>query len=246
MSLPEHLAIIMDGNGRWAETRHLPRIAGHQQGVKTVRSIVAHCATLGIHYLTLYAFSSENWRRPEGEVQALMSLLDYYLENEMATLQEHAIRLQVIGDLSKLPTGIVHSLRANIRKTARNQGMTLTLALSYGSRNEIVRGIKGLVSDIQAGKITPEGIDEALFSSYLDTGALPDPDLLIRTSGEMRISNFLLWQLAYTELYFTPCYWPEFSIEHLHQALDEYAGRCRRFGGVPVPRDFVEPKESSH
>ncbi|MEA3465593.1 MAG: isoprenyl transferase [Thermodesulfobacteriota bacterium] len=249
MILPEHLAIIMDGNGRWAQSKGLPRIAGHRQGVENVRAIVQRCATLGIRYLTLYAFSSENWRRPEAEVRALMALLGHYLSTEMATLQEHGVRLQVIGDLSKLPKNIVDSLQQLTQTTAQSDGMTLTLALSYGSRNEVLRGMKRLLSDVESGTVDAAALSEEQFSAYLDTASLPDPDLLIRTSGEMRISNFLLWQLAYTELYFCSCFWPEFDESQLQLALADYSGRCRRFGCVKSSAscshdDSIE--ESSH
>lgn len=245
MILPEHLAIIMDGNGRWAQSKGLARIAGHQQGVKSVRAIVQRCAVLGIRYLTLYAFSSENWRRPEAEVQALMTLLGHYLKTELVTLLKHDVRLQVIGDLSKLPQVIVDSLQQSMLSTAENKGMTLTLALSYGSRNEILRGIKRLLSDVESGAVDGAMLSEEQFSTYLDTATLPDPDLLIRTSGEMRISNFLLWQLAYTELYFCSCCWPEFDEFQLQQALEDYSGRCRRFGGVNSSTSFNDCQDDS-
>ncbi|OQY25783.1 MAG: isoprenyl transferase [Desulfobacteraceae bacterium 4572_35.2] len=232
MVLPKHIAIIMDGNGRWAQSKGLPRVAGHQQGVVTVKDTVQECSKLGIEYLTLYAFSSENWSRPEGEVEALMGLLGQYLASELALLQEHRIRFHVIGDLSKLPKKIGESLSHSMAVTSTNTGMTLTLALSYGSRNEIVRAVKRLSADDQSGQIDLSQLTEKQFSDYLDTAPLPDPDLLIRTSGEMRISNFLLWQLAYTELYFCSCYWPEFDASQLRAALEDYSRRCRRFGGV--------------
>ncbi len=232
MVLPKHIAIIMDGNGRWAQSKGLPRVAGHQQGVVTVKDTVQECSKLGIEYLTLYAFSSENWSRPEGEVEALMGLLGQYLASELALLQEHQIRFHVIGDLSKLPEKIGESLSHSMAVTSTNIGMTLTLALSYGSRNEIVRAVKRLSADDQSGQIDLSQLTEKQFSDYLDTAPLPDPDLLIRTSGEMRISNFLLWQLAYTELYFCSCYWPEFDASQLRAALEDYSRRCRRFGGV--------------
>jgi undecaprenyl diphosphate synthase len=222
----------MDGNGRWAQSKGLPRVAGHQQGVVTVKDTVQECSKLGIEYLTLYAFSSENWSRPEGEVEALMGLLGQYLASELALLQEHQIRFHVIGDLSKLPEKIGESLSHSMAVTSTNIGMTLTLALSYGSRNEIVRAVKRLSADDQSGQIDLSQLTEKQFSDYLDTAPLPDPDLLIRTSGEMRISNFLLWQLAYTELYFCSCYWPEFDASQLRAALEDYSRRCRRFGGV--------------
>ncbi len=232
MVLPKHVAIIMDGNGRWAQSKGLPRVAGHQQGVLTVRGTVQECSKLGIEYLTLYAFSSENWSRPEGEIEALMGLLGQYLSSELALLQEQQIRFHVIGDLSKLPAEIGQSLSHSMAVTSTNTGMTLTLALSYGSRNEILRGVQRLVADDKSGLIDTSQLTEQQFSDYLDTAQLPDPDLLIRTSGEMRISNFLLWQLAYTELYFCSCYWPEFDASQLHAALEDYSRRCRRYGGV--------------
>jgi undecaprenyl diphosphate synthase len=232
MVLPKHIAIIMDGNGRWAQSKGLPRVAGHQQGVLTVKEIVKECSKLEIEYLTLYAFSSENWSRPEGEVEALMGLLGQYLSSELTLLQEQRIRFHVIGDLSKLPAEIRESLNHSMSVTAMNTGMTLTLALSYGSRNEILRAVKRLVDDDKSGHIDASRLTEEQFATYLDTAQLPDPDLLIRTSGEMRISNFLLWQLAYTELCFCSCYWPEFDTSQLHAALEDYSRRCRRFGGV--------------
>ncbi len=249
MILPQHLAIIMDGNGRWAQSKGFARIVGHQQGVKTVRLIVDKCAKLGLRYLTLYAFSSENWKRPAAEVEALMSLLGSYLSSEMSRMREHKIRLQVIGDLTKLPQDIVESIQESVRLTENNTGMTLTLALSYGSRNEIVRATQSLCADVVSGALDIADIDEKLVLSYLDTKSIPDPDLLIRTSGEMRISNFLLWQLAYAELYFCSCFWPEFDEKQLLQALTEYSGRCRRFGGVLPTINFAEsgdPEEISH
>lgn len=232
MILPQHLAIIMDGNGRWAQSKGLPRIAGHQHGVQTVRNIVQRCAGLGIRYLSLYAFSSENWKRPPGEVEALMALLGHYLDSEIELLQQNRVRLRVIGDLSKLPPQIAASLQNSIAATQKNDGMTLTLALSYGSRDEIVRAARQLVADVTSGAVAVDGIDEKLFANYLDTADMPDPDLVIRTSGEMRISNFLLWQAAYAELYFCSCFWPEFDEEQLQRALEDYSGRCRRFGEI--------------
>ena len=232
MALPEHIAIIMDGNGRWAQRRGLPRVAGHQQGVSTVRSVVEECSQLGIGYLTLYAFSSENWSRPNDEVQSLMALLGRYLTTELPLLIEQRIRFQVIGDLNRLPEEIHHSLQETIEKTSGNHGLTLTLALSYGSRDEILRAIRHVAHDVATDKMSDADIDERLFSTYLDTNGIPDPDLLIRTSGEMRISNFLLWQLAYTELYFCPSLWPDFSIDDLKAALADFESRSRRFGSV--------------
>jgi undecaprenyl diphosphate synthase len=230
MRIPKHLAIIMDGNGRWAEQRHLARIAGHQRGVETVKDIVSECRTLGVRYLTLYAFSSENWGRPEDEVKALMGLLGRYLESELDTMCSRQIRFQVIGEIDRLPEAVGEVLQRTVVQTAGNQEMVLTLALSYGSRNELVRAVRLLARQVAEGALNPEAIDDDLLSRSLDTASLPDPDLLIRTSGEMRISNFLLWQLAYTELYFTEDLWPEFGREKLHQAFAEFARRQRRFG----------------
>jgi undecaprenyl diphosphate synthase len=230
MRLPRHLAIIMDGNGRWAEQRGLPRIIGHHRGVEAVKTVVQECRSLGVDYLTLYAFSSENWGRPADEVNALMGLLCRYLESELQQMLERGLRLQVIGETARLPRQARQVLEQVMAKTAANDGMVLTLALSYGARDEIVRSVRTLAAEVLAGRQVPAAIDEALLSSFLDTRDQPDPDLLIRTSGEMRISNFLLWQLAYTELYFTEVLWPDFDVAELHRALAEYAGRQRRFG----------------
>jgi len=230
MRLPRHLAIIMDGNGRWAQQRGLPRIVGHHRGVEAVKTVVRECRNLGIEYLTLYAFSSENWGRPTDEVNALMGLLCRYLESELAQMLERGLRLQVIGETSRLPDRARTVLEQVIERTAENDGMVLTLALSYGARDEIVRAMRHLATEVKSGHIRPENVDEGLLAGFLDTRCLPDPDMLIRTSGEMRISNFLLWQLAYTELYFTEVLWPDFDAVELHRALDEFAGRQRRFG----------------
>lgn len=220
----------MDGNGRWAQQRGLPRVVGHHRGVDAVKTVVRECRNLGIGYLTLYAFSSENWGRPTDEVNALMGLLCRYLESELAQMLERGLRLQVIGETSRLPQQARTVLEQVIARTADNDGMVLTLALSYGARDEIVRAVRHLTAEVQSGHIRPESIDEGLLAGFLDTCCLPDPDMLIRTSGEMRISNFLLWQLAYTELYFTDVLWPDFDAVELHRALDEFAGRQRRFG----------------
>lgn len=230
MRIPRHLAIIMDGNGRWAEQRHLPRVVGHQRGVETVRTIVEECRKLGISYLTLYAFSSENWGRPEEEVGALMELLGQFLKSELDTMLTQRIRLQVIGEIRRLPVEVRRILEQTIARTADNREMVLTLALSYGARDELVRAVRALAGKVLAGELEPAAIDEKALAAELDTATRPDPDLLIRTSGEMRISNFLLWQLAYTELYFTEALWPEFNVRELHRALQEYGRRQRRFG----------------
>ncbi|RME37740.1 MAG: di-trans,poly-cis-decaprenylcistransferase, partial [Deltaproteobacteria bacterium] len=203
MRIPAHLAIIMDGNGRWARQRNLPRIAGHRQGVRVVRDIVQECHRLGIRYLTLYAFSSENWGRPDDEVSALMDLLCSYLQSELELMLENRIRLKVIGELDRLPRGVRQMLSDTMEKTRTNSDMVLTLALSYGARNELVRAAQKVAAMAQAGLLAPGEINDRLLQTLLDTADMPDPDLVIRTSGEMRLSNFLLWQLAYAELVFT-------------------------------------------
>ena len=227
---PRHLAIIMDGNGRWAEKRHLPRILGHRRGVETVRKIVTAVRKEEIPFLTLYAFSSENWQRPDEEVGALMGLLGHYLASELKTMRQQDIRLQVIGDTSRLPANVRSILQETVQATAENRTLTLVLALSYGGRSELVSAARRLAVRALAGEITPEEIDDAQFADCLETRGIPDPDLLIRTSGEMRISNFLLWQIAYAELYFCDTFWPDFDEEELQLALAEYARRQRRFG----------------
>ncbi len=228
--LPRHLAIIMDGNGRWAEQRMLRRIVGHQRGVETVRMVVEQTSRMGIKYLTLFAFSSENWSRPKTEVRALMSLLQKYIRAETGRMMKNNIRFNVIGNREELPEEINRILDGALQLTAGNSGMVLTLALSYGGRQEIVRAAARLAREVQNGLLQAEQITEELFANHLDTIGLPDPDLLIRTSGEMRISNFLLWQLAYTELYFTDINWPDLTIDQLHRALADYQARERRFG----------------
>lgn len=228
--LPVHLAVIMDGNGRWAQQRMLGRIVGHQRGAETVKMVVEQASLLGIKYLTLFAFSTENWSRPALEVRALMTLLKKYIRLETARMMRKNIRYNVIGNRSDLPVDVNETLDEAIHKTAGNTGMVLTLALSYGGRQELCQAASRLVQDAIAGKLSTDTITTELFESYLDTGGLPDPDFLIRTSGEMRISNFLLWQLAYTELYFTDTNWPDFTINELHKALAEFQSRERRFG----------------
>lgn len=230
MRIPQHLAIIMDGNGRWAEQRQLPRIFGHRQGVETVRSVVKECRALGIPHLTLYAFSSENWGRPAAEVAALMELLGMFLAQELKTLMAEDIRLRVIGNTALLPAEVRQVLDDTIARTAGNSRLVLTLALSYGARDEILRAVRHLAAEVEEGRLSAPDIDEQRIAAALDTAGLPDPDLLIRTSGEMRISNFLLWQLAYAELYFTEVLWPDFSAAELRRALDDFAARNRRYG----------------
>jgi undecaprenyl diphosphate synthase len=228
--LPRHLAIIMDGNGRWAKERMLRRIVGHRRGVETVRAVVEECSRLGIRYLTLYAFSSENWLRPKTEVRALMALLKRYVKMETSRMMQNNIRFNVIGNRDDLPPDVNREVDAAIARTAGNSGMTLTLALSYGGRQEIIRAASLLAADLAAGRVAAAAVDETMFDGYLFTAEMPDPDFLIRTSGEMRISNFLLWQLAYTELYFTEVNWPDFNTGELHRALCDYQARERRFG----------------
>jgi len=229
-NLPAHLAVIMDGNGRWAKKRMLRRIVGHQKGVETVRVIVEECSRLGIRYLTLFAFSAENWLRPKTEVKALMALLKQYIRGEITRMMQNDIRFNVIGNRADLPEDVNREIESAIERTANNRGMLLTLALSYGGRQEIVSAAKKLALEVAAGRLDPETIDEAMLNASLYTGGIPDPDLLIRTSGEMRISNFLLWQLAYAELYFTEVNWPDFDRNELARAFRDYQSRERRFG----------------
>jgi undecaprenyl diphosphate synthase len=224
--LPQHIAIIMDGNGRWARQRHLPRVFGHRAGITSVREVVRACGDIGIRALTLYAFSAENWSRPNAEVQALMRLLEDYLQRELPELQKNKVRLQAIGRLQALPPGARRKLDEVIAATAKNTGLVLTLALNYGGRQEIVDACN------RALKQKLKQVDEVGFSALLDTAGLPEPDLLIRTSGEMRISNFLLWQLAYTEMHITQIPWPEFRRPDLYRAILDFQRRERRFGGL--------------
>ena len=230
--IPRHIAIIMDGNGRWARERGLPRIEGHRRGSEAVRASTAACLEAGVPYLTLYAFSKENWQRPADEVKALMNLLDRFLAERTAEIMDRNIRLRAIGHLQDLPEKARRRLDDAIERSAGNTAMTLTLALSYGARTEIADAARAIAREVRAGTLDPETITEETVSSRLYTAGQPDPDLLIRTSGEMRISNFLLWQLSYTEIVVTPKLWPQFSKEDLFAAIREYAGRHRRFGGV--------------
>jgi undecaprenyl diphosphate synthase len=226
--LPAHVAIIMDGNGRWAGARHLPRVEGHRAGTRAVREVIETCARLGIPYLTLYAFSVENWKRPAAEVATLMALLKRYLRLELKTLVQNDIRLQVIGRLDELPDDVQRELAAGIERTSRNTGTTLNIALNYGGRAEIVDAVRRA---LMAG-LDPTVLDEQQFAGLLYTAGQPDPDLLIRTSGEMRVSNFLLWQIAYSEIVVTDTLWPDFRRTHLFEALLDYQRRERRFGGI--------------
>ncbi len=225
-----HVAIIMDGNGRWAAQRGLPREAGHRAGIEALRRVVRGAPDLGVRMLTVYAFSTENWRRPASEVSALMRLLVEFLESETPELAAEGVKLATIGDLSVLPEASQEALARALAKTAGGDRLLLTLALNYGGRAEIVRAAKQLVRVVQAGCVALDDVDEAMFAKLLDTSGLPDPDLLVRASGEERLSNFLLWQLAYTELWVTDTLWPDFGVEHLRQALLAFAGRDRRYG----------------
>jgi len=228
--LPRHVAIIMDGNGRWAKERGYDRIFGHQNGVTSVREITEAAAEIGIEYLTLYAFSTENWSRPQAEVDALMELLIDTIEKETPTLHKNNVRLMAIGDLSRLPGNAGEKLQRCIDQTAKNTGLALVLALSYSSRWEITNALKEICKEVQAGKYRVDDIDNDLISNHLTTNSIPDPELMIRTSGEERISNFLLWQIAYSELYFTKTHWPAFRKDNFYQAIYEFQQRERRFG----------------
>jgi undecaprenyl diphosphate synthase len=228
--LPRHIAIIMDGNGRWAKKQGMARMFGHRQGVETVHNITVAATELGIDYLTLYTFSTENWNRPKEEVDALMTLLVDTIAKETPTLMNNNVRLQTIGDINRLPEGARRKFLACIEQTSRNTGLTMVLALSYSARWEITNAMQEAVRQALNGSLRPEDVNEPFVSSLMTTGAMPDPDLLIRTSGEYRISNFLLWQLAYSELYFTDCLWPEFTEEEFYKAIVDYQKRERRFG----------------
>ncbi|MEP6604084.1 MAG: isoprenyl transferase [Spartobacteria bacterium] len=230
--VPKHIAIIMDGNGRWAKSRGLARIKGHQEGANAVRDCVEGCGELKVDYLTLYAFSAENWQRPKTEVFALMRLLERFLKEKTPELLEKNVRLQAIGRLTDLPASCQKQLHKSIEQTSGNNGLTLILALSYGARLEIIDGVKSLLRAVELGHIDKGMIDVEMFSKHLYTRYYPDPDLLIRTSGEMRLSNFLLWQLSYTEMYVTPKMWPDFRKKDLIEAIEEYGRRQRRYGAV--------------
>ena len=230
--IPDHIAIIMDGNGRWARERSLPRIAGHREGINSVREITRLCGEIGIKHLTLYTFSTENWQRPKAEVSALMTLLLKTINKEVKELHKNNVKFTVIGDLAMLPRSTRKGLQDGIELTQGNGGLNLCLALNYGSRQEMIDAIQSLASKVQSGEMEPEEINEAIFSNALYTKGIPDPDLLIRTSGECRLSNFLLWQSAYTEIFITDTYWPEFREEQLMDAINVYQLRERRFGKV--------------
>jgi len=231
-NLPRHVAVIMDGNGRWAKSRHLPRIEGHRRGADSAREIIRTAGELGIKYLTLYAFSAENWNRPKDEVDALMKYLVHYLKTETKDLNKNNVRLEVIGQIHRLPENVQEHLAKSIATLSRNNGLTLVMALSYGSRIEIVEAVRAIAEKAKQGRLDPADINEKIISDHLWTRNVPDPDLLIRTSGEMRVSNFLLWQISYAELVVTPTLWPDFRKPQFFAALEEYARRHRRFGGV--------------
>jgi undecaprenyl diphosphate synthase len=231
-SLPQHVAIIMDGNGRWAKQRSLPRVEGHRQGAESARTIIRTSGELGIKYLTLYAFSAENWNRPKDEVDALMKYLIHYLKTETPELNKNNVRLEVIGQIYRLPENVQEHLKKSIATLSKNSGLTLVMALSYGSRIEIVDAVRRIAEKARSGKLEPAAITEEVISQHLWTRNIPDPDLLIRTSGEMRVSNFLLWQISYAELVITPTLWPDFRKLQFIAALEEYARRHRRFGGI--------------
>lgn len=232
IALPKHIAIIMDGNGRWAQRRGLPRIEGHRHGVDTVRRTTEQCAGLGIEALTLYCFSSENWKRPPLELEFLMQMLEQYLVQERPTLVDNGLQLKMIGRRDRLPAGVLRELAITQELCASHTGMQLVLAVDYGGRAEIVEAVRQLATQAQRGELAPDQIDEAMFAQHLYTAGLPDPDLLIRTGGDMRISNYLLWQISYTELWVTDRAWPDFREQDLQQALQDYSGRQRRFGGL--------------
>lgn len=231
-NIPSHIAIIMDGNGRWAKGRGLPRIAGHRAGMNPVKSITKAANELGVSILTLYAFSTENWKRPKQEVEYLMRLPQEFLLGELNELISRNVRVKMIGTIEGLPSYTIEALKEAVRKTEHNTGMILNFALNYGSRAELVNSVKQIAARVKEESLTVEQIDDQLISSSLWTKDFPDPDLLIRTSGEQRLSNFMLWQLAYSELFFTDVYWPDFSVEHFHDAIREYQRRARRYGAI--------------
>lgn len=232
MNVPQHIAIILDGNGRWAKAKGMPRNYGHAQGSKNVERICEEAWRMGIKYLTVYAFSTENWNRPDSEVAALMKLLRNYMKTCLKTAAKNDMKIRVIGDIEPLDEDIKNRIRELEAATVSNGGLNFTIALNYGSRDEITRAAKRLAADCVSGKISSDEINESVFESYLDTCEIPDPDLMIRTSGEQRLSNYLLWQLAYSEFYFTDVPWPDFTKEELVKAIEEYNHRHRRFGGV--------------
>lgn len=236
-NLPAHIAVIMDGNGRWAKKRLLNRVKGHEKGAEVVRAVVRTCREVGIRFLTLYAFSTENWQRPKVEVSALMSLLKKFLIDETPEMIENRIRLNVIGQIERLPADVQTEIRRAMDVTAHNTGMCLNLALSYGGRSEIVRAAGQIAARVEAGELKASDISDAVMAQHLYTAGMPDPELLIRTSGEMRISNFLLWQIAYCEIFFTQTLWPDFTKDELIGIIKDFQGRERRFGDVAPPEN---------
>jgi undecaprenyl diphosphate synthase len=235
LKVPAHIAIIMDGNGRWAKKRSMPRVFGHKEGARSVRAITEACAEAGVKYLTLYAFSTENWKRPEKEVNYLMELLSDYLNKEIKTLMKNNVRFLTIGNIEKLPVKVVTRLKKVTKLTSGNSGLSLVVALNYGSRREIFSAVKTIASRVKKGSLKINDITEETISRNLYTKHIPDPDLLIRTSGEMRISNFLLWQIAYSEIYVTDTLWPDFRKKELFKAIENFSGRERRYGGITEP-----------
>ena len=232
MKIPQHIAIILDGNGRWAKAKGMPRNYGHTVGAKNVETVCQAAHELGIRYVTMYAFSTENWNRPDGEVEALMKLLESYLKNCIRTADKNNMRVRVIGDKRKLSERFQKQIAALEEASAKNNGLNLQIAINYGSRDEMIRAVRRLCEDVRQGKREPQELSEELFAAYLDTAGIPDPDLLIRTSGEQRLSNYLLWQLAYSEFYFTDVPWPDFHKEELVRAIEAYNKRDRRYGGL--------------
>ena len=239
MKVPNHIAIILDGNGRWAKAKGMPRGYGHIKGCANLESICDDIKDLGVKYLTVYAFSTENWKRPAEEVGALMQLFRYYAKRLLKIAKANNVRVRMIGERSRFAPDIVEGIDSLERETKDNTGLTFVIAVNYGSRDEITRAVKKVMEDVKAGRITEEEMTESRFASYLDTAGIPDPDLLIRTSGELRLSNYLLWQLAYTEFYFTDVPWPDFSKEELEKAIEQYNSRDRRYGGIKEDEENV-------
>lgn len=239
MKIPAHIAIILDGNGRWAKAKGMPRNYGHAQGSKNVERICEEAYRIGVKYLTVYAFSTENWNRPKDEVDALMKLLRNYMKTCLKTAAKNDMKVRVIGDKTGLDEDIRNRIAELEEATKDNGGLNFQIALNYGSRDEIVRAVRRVSEDVKEGKVKPEDIDEKMFETYLDTHGIPDPDLMIRTSGELRLSNYLLWQLAYTEFYFTDIPWPDFTKEELSKAIEQYNRRDRRYGGVKEAQEDV-------
>lgn len=231
-NVPNHIAIIMDGNGRWAKSRMMPRTYGHKAGVETIRKVVKEAQRLGVKHLTLYAFSTENWKRPAEEVNALMKLLVTYLRKELKELHKNGVKITTIGDISKLPQACIEELNKSMEETKDNKGLELSLALNYGSRSDIVRAVQNISKSVSNGEIEVDSIDEICIKKNLYTASTPDPDLVIRTSGEQRLSNFLLWEVAYSEFYYTDIHWPDFDEQELQKAIYSYQNRDRRFGGI--------------